>query len=139
MSTITTTTTGPFPGRAFKSEPGYMPNDVGVGCSNGQSGGDPRWKAILENGTYPVPSNLAVNARTVWPVTPTVAVSQRMYGATNKDNVCFQKIRVRNKFNTSLEVEAAIVDFCPTKGCLWNVNDLAYNVDIYGEMTWMML
>jgi hypothetical protein len=62
-----------------------------------------------------------------------------MYGGPNKEKVCFQTVKVRNRKNSSLEINAVIVDFCPTRGCLWPMDELSYNVDIYGEMTWTML
>lgn len=44
---------GPFPARPWLSESGYQDSEAGVGCSNGQPGGDPRWRAILaSNGTH---------------------------------------------------------------------------------------
>ncbi|KAJ3111450.1 hypothetical protein HDU96_005683 [Phlyctochytrium bullatum] len=131
---------GPFPSRPFMSEVGYLPNDIGVGCSTGVPGGDPRWLSILSHGLYPpLPSNLTQNTRTVYPRIPTVAVSQRMYGGANKEAVCFKRIRIRNKAKPAFEVEAYIVDFCPTNGCLWKEEELARNADIYGEETWKRL
>jgi len=44
---------GPFPSSPHFSEVGYQPQDVGVGCSDGRPGGDPRWKNILSKGVYP--------------------------------------------------------------------------------------
>ncbi|KAJ3105449.1 hypothetical protein HDU97_008065 [Phlyctochytrium planicorne] len=132
------TSYGPFPSRPYKSEIGYVANDIGVGCSNGQPGGDPHWNLILAQGTYPNP-NLTVNADTVWPQIPTVAVSQRKYGGDNKNQVCFQPILIRNKNSPEKQVEAVIVDFCPTQGCLWSGDDLSRNADIYGENTWTAL
>lgn len=102
---------------AYKSEVGYQPLDVGVGCSNGQPGGDPRWNEILEDGQHerlPHPANVA----TVWPKQPTVAVSAAMYGK----EACFQKIVIENKA-TGKSLEASIVDFCPAK--VWFFFDFA--------------
>ncbi|KAJ1559443.1 hypothetical protein HK405_010614, partial [Cladochytrium tenue] len=62
-----------------------------------------------------------------------------MFGGANKATVCFQTIQVRNAANTSAEVTAHIVDFCPTSGCLWSSDALSYNLDIYGEHTWLAL
>ncbi|KAJ3197268.1 hypothetical protein HDU67_003783, partial [Dinochytrium kinnereticum] len=123
----------------FKSEIGYVQNDVGVGCSNGVPGGDPRWNAILSEGTLPLPANLTVNANTVYPKASTVAVSQRMWGGANKALICFQKMKIRNRDRPELQVDAYIVDFCPTAGCLWPVDELDKNADIYGEETWVKL
>ena len=39
----------------------------------------------------------------------------------------------------SLSVMAHIVDFCPTNGCLWPSQNLSFNVDVYGEKTWVAL
>ncbi|KAI8906407.1 hypothetical protein EDD86DRAFT_210645 [Gorgonomyces haynaldii] len=58
---------GPYPQYPALSEAGYQPLDVGVGCSDGRPGGDPRWNAILKKGTK---SNPLMNS-TVWPTTPT--------------------------------------------------------------------
>ncbi|KAJ3154562.1 hypothetical protein HK101_001610, partial [Irineochytrium annulatum] len=115
-------------------------NDVGVGCSNGAPGGDPSWNAILAQGTHP-PGNLSVNAGTVWPVAATVAVSQRMYGLANKANVCWQVLPIVNEAmgENATVVMAHVVDFCPTAGCLWKTEELAFNVDVYGEHTWVAL
>jgi len=44
---------GPFPSSPHFSEVGYQPQDVGVGCSDGRPGGDPRWKNILSQGVHP--------------------------------------------------------------------------------------
>jgi hypothetical protein len=129
---------GPFPSRPYMSEAGYQSGEIGVGCSSGTPGGDPEWNAILSNGTYPPIAN-GINDNTVWPITATVAVSERMYGLDNKASVCYSKIPIRSARNTSLSVMASIVDFCPTNGCLWPTQNLSYNVDIYGEKTWVAL
>jgi hypothetical protein len=76
---------------------------------------------------------------TVWPVAFTVAVSERAYGGRNKKNACFQTISIRNSKNHSYSVKASIVDFCPTNGCLWKSNELANNVDLYGQALWQAL
>ncbi|KAI9354792.1 hypothetical protein DFJ73DRAFT_759198 [Zopfochytrium polystomum] len=129
---------GPFPSNTRVSEQGFLSNDVGVGCSNGQPGGDPRWNAILANGTYP-PVDNGINNSTVWPVVPVVAVSQRMYGGPNKNVVCFSTVTIRSASNASAQVTAHVVDFCPTYGCLWTFDMLSYNVDLYGQETWFAL
>ncbi|KAJ3307692.1 hypothetical protein HDU76_004440, partial [Blyttiomyces sp. JEL0837] len=127
---------GPFPSRAYMSEPGYMANDVGVGCSNGQPGGDPRWNQILSHGLYPPPPTFN---QTIWPKTPTVAVSQRMYGNNNKAQICFNTLKIRNKNRPELSLVAYVVDFCPRDGCQWDQQGLSFNVDLYGEATWEAL
>ncbi|KAI8923675.1 hypothetical protein BC831DRAFT_470135, partial [Entophlyctis helioformis] len=126
---------GPFPSYPPFSEIGYQANDVGVGCSNGQPGGDPRWNAILAQGTVPNP----VMNSTVWPVVPTVAVSEAAWGFGNKNRICFQTVRIRNARNTSLELTAHVVDFCPAAGCLWKAEERHRNVDLYGETTFRRL
>ncbi|KAL2914081.1 hypothetical protein HK105_206339 [Polyrhizophydium stewartii] len=126
---------GPYPSFPGLSEAGYYPNDVGVGCSNGQPGGDPRWKAITAKGLIPNP----LDNNTVWPVVATVAVSETIWGSDNKAKICFQKVQIRNAVNQSLHVEAYVVDFCPTNGCLWPRSELRYNVDIYGQRTFQAL
>ncbi|KAI9193117.1 uncharacterized protein BJ171DRAFT_533808 [Polychytrium aggregatum] len=129
---------GPFPDYLPLSEAGYQANDVGVGCSNGQPGGDPHWNAILSKGVYP-PLNNSINIGTVWPKTATVAVSEAMYGFANKDKVCWSTLTIRNAANHSQTVQAIVVDFCPANGCLWPADQLANNVDLYGEATWNAL
>ena len=121
---------GPFPGLPAFSEIGYLKNDVGVGCSTGA--GDPRWQEILKNGTMINP----LDPNTVWPVTPTVAVSQAAWA---KEDVCFKKITIRNKNRPEFSVEAHIVDFCPSTGCLWDTKTRHLNADIYGQETWTKL
>jgi hypothetical protein len=123
---------GPFPDFPAWSEPGYYPNDVGVGCSTGVPGGDPNWNSILSKGVQRNP----LSEMTVWPITPTVAVSE---AAWNKKDVCWKTLKIRNKNNPSLQVEAVIVDFCPRNGCLWNRTERSFNVDIYGQETWKKL
>lgn len=115
------------------NEVGYQPLDVGVGCSNGQPGGDPRWNAVLANGVYEAPGT------TVWPRMPTVAVSERAWGGRNKQKVCFQNVTIQNAKNASMQLTAVIVDFCPTNGCLWPASELAVNVDLYGSVAWKAL
>ena len=126
---------GPFPSNPSASEAGYQPLDVGVGCSDGQPGGDPRWKAILERGTKPNP----IMNSTVWPIQATVAVSEFAWGFKNKDQVCFKPIQIRNKKNPTQTISAIIVDFCPAAGCLWPSEQRPFNVDVYGEDTWFKL
>ncbi|KAJ1530120.1 hypothetical protein HK096_008312, partial [Nowakowskiella sp. JEL0078] len=129
------------------SEAGYQPLEVGVGCSNGATGGDPNWNQILANGTYPNIS-FAVNAHTVWPKVATVAVSEAIYGGVKAGTYdsgerhipgCWKWVEIRNKAKPDLKVYAVIVDFCPKHGCLWPDDQLAKNVDIYGEYTWIAL
>jgi hypothetical protein len=123
---------GPFPGFPPYSEIGYQPMDVGVGCSNGQPGGDPKWLEVLGNG---VRSNPLLNS-TVWPMAPTVAVSA---AAWSKKVICWQSLQIRNKNNPSLVISARVVDFCPKEGCHWSPNSRHFNVDIYGQDTWEKL
>jgi hypothetical protein len=148
---------GPFPALPHFSEAGYQAQDVGVGCSNGEPGGDPRWNKILNYGIYnstqkrsmaylngsdqdnlklQVLNNLETS---VWPVAFTVAVSERAYGGKNKKIACFQTLKIRNSKNHSFIVEASIVDFCPSNGCLWKSNELANNLDLYGQALWQAL
>lgn len=148
---------GPFPALPNFSENGYQDLDIGVGCSNGVPGGDPRWNYILEQGIYnstqkrsfanlngsdldslklQVLNNLET---TVWPVAFTVAVSERAYGGRNKKNACYQTVYIRNSQNHSYIVNASIVDFCPANGCLWKPHELANNVDLYGQALWQAL
>lgn len=125
---------GPYPSFPAHSEAGYQPLDVGVGCSTGEPGGDPRWNAILAKGLYSNP----LNNLTVWPKQPTVAVSQAAY--PDKSKVCFKKIKIRRAGDDSIPaIEAAIVDFCPAAGCNWSRDERANNVDLYGEHTWKAL
>jgi hypothetical protein len=49
------------------SEVGYQPLDVGVGCSNGEPGGDPSWNSILEKGVHVGLVDHPANTKTVWP------------------------------------------------------------------------
>jgi len=126
---------GPFPSEPHFSEPGYQPNDVGIGCSDGRPGGDPKWNAILAKGVYP-PPNIINHEQTVWPVTYTVAVAAAVW---NKEDICWKKLKIRNKKKPKNVIEAYIVDFCPIGKCLWNKKDLARNVDIYGEKAWTAL
>ena len=123
---------GPFPGFPAFSEIGYLANDVGVGCSNGQPGGDPRWLEILKGGVQINP----LDPNTVWPSIPTVAVSEAAWA---KEDVCFKKIIIRNAKKPNLFVEAVIVDFCPATGCLWDKSTRHLNADIYGQETWTKL
>ncbi|ORX61038.1 hypothetical protein BCR36DRAFT_273412, partial [Piromyces finnis] len=126
---------GPFPSLPHFSEIGYQPNDVGVGCSDGRPGGDPKWNEILAKGVYP-PPNIVNHEKTVWPVTYTVAVALAVW---NKEDVCWKKIKIRNKNKPEYVIEATIVDFCPIGHCLWKDEYLARNVDIYGEKAWNAL
>jgi hypothetical protein len=75
---------------------------------------------------------------TVWPITFTVAVSEKAYGGSNKNRVCYQPILITNT-QTKKNIIAIIVDFCPTNGCLWPSNQLDSNVDIYGQAAWLAL
>ncbi|KAI9199639.1 uncharacterized protein BJ171DRAFT_410643, partial [Polychytrium aggregatum] len=131
---------GPYPQYPAWSEVGYLPGDIGVGCSNGQPGGDPNWDAILSNGTYPSPAG----TQTVWPIVATVAVSQKYWasnytGQTYRAPICWNSIWIRNPAFPNDVVEAQIVDYCPTQGCTWSEDELPYNVDIYGGATWTTL
>ena len=120
---------GPYPANPSMNEPGYYPNNVGVACSNGQPGGDPRFNEILSSGVLRNP----LNNFTVWPISFTVAVSEAAWGLANKDQICFQKIGIRNALNHSQSIEASIVDFCPASGCNWPTDQLKTNVDLYGQ------
>jgi len=126
---------GPFPSSPHFSEVGYQPQDVGVGCSDGRPGGDPRWKNILSKGVYP-PPNLVGHQNTVWPVAYTVAVSLAVW---NKEDVCWKTLKIRNKNKPEYMIEAYIVDFCPIGYCQWKDKYLSRNVDIYGEKAWFAL
>lgn len=126
---------GPFPSNPQFSEIGYQPNDVGVGCSNGYPGGDPEWLKILANGTYPAP-NIVNHEKTVWPVVYTVAVSAAVW---NRDDICWQKLSIRNHHHPEYKIEAYVVDFCPIGYCLWKDEYLARNIDLYGEKAWVAL
>ncbi|KAI8802424.1 hypothetical protein BJ742DRAFT_743719 [Cladochytrium replicatum] len=130
---------GPWLASSALSELGYQPNDIGVGCSNGEPGGDPRWNAILAQGTHTPPS-FPQNANTVWPKVPTVAVSQAVYAATPEIRklACWNTVLIRKK-GGSVVLNATIVDFCPTNGCLWPNEERARNLDIYGQHTWEAL
>ena len=148
---------GPFPILPHFSEIGYQLLDVGVGCSNGQPGGDPRWNKILNDGVYDRDQmeimaningssldsikrqNLDLLSKSIWPKSFTVAVSERAYGGSNKVNSCFQTLQIRNSKNHSLIVNATIVDFCPTNGCLWPLNQVSRNLDLYGQALWTAL
>lgn len=148
---------GPFPALPNFSEIGYQTNQVGVGCSNGQPGGDPRWNKILEKGVYDTlqikeMANLNGSdldglklqvldslSETVWPLSFTVAVSERAYGGQNKRNSCYQTVYIRNSKNHSYIVNASIVDFCPLDGCLWKSHELENNLDLYGQALWTAL
>eukprot|EP00842_Homolaphlyctis_polyrhiza_P004479 jgi/Hompol1/5031/HPOL_000566-RA len=123
---------GPCPSDPSENEIGFQPNEVGVGCSNGDPGGDPHWNAILRQGTRRNP----LDNSTVWPLIPVVAVSE---SAWVKSEVCWQSILIRNAANHSMQVTAVIVDFCPTQGCLWAKQNLSRNVDIYGDVTFFQL
>ena len=123
---------GPFPSLPEMNEVGYLKNDVGVGCSNGQPGGDPRWLEILKEGVMVNP----LDPTTVWPNKPTVAVSQ---AAWSKQAVCFKTMTIRNAKIPAYSIEAVIVDFCPSQGCLWDKRMRHLNADIYGEATWKKL
>lgn len=114
------------------NEAGYQALEVGVGCSLGTN--ETQWLDILAHGTQPNP----ISPDTVWPIYPTVAVSQRMYKQI-RDKMCWSRIKIRNSQNTSQEVTAAVIDWCPSKGCNWPNEELAFNVDIYGEKTWVAL
>ena len=114
---------GPFPSVPRLSETGFQLNDVAVACSDGRPGGDPRWRAILdEQGVYNRTEILRLSDRNffsrnsllandinstsdlqgvptaletgVWPKAFTVAVSQRAWGGSNKKLMCYQKITV---------------------------------------------
>jgi hypothetical protein len=116
---------GPFPARPWLSESGYQESEAGVGCSNGQPGGDPRWRAILASqGTHnrsevvqmgllsrTSPTTIGLKPpltesdmasvittkgldRLVWPRAYTVAVSERAFGGSNKNKICFQTVQV---------------------------------------------
>ncbi|KAI9343485.1 hypothetical protein BDR26DRAFT_801321 [Obelidium mucronatum] len=131
---------GPFPQQWGASEIGYLPNDIGVGCSSGVPGGDPRWNAILAaNGVYPSPAG----TQTVWPKIATVAVSQKYwagnYAPTYKAPICFQQLWIRNKYDHSKHITAYVVDFCPSAGCTWGEMEIGYNVDMYGGVSWDLL
>ena len=126
---------GPFPGYPAANEAGYQPNDVGVGCSNGQPGGDPRWLAILAKGTK---TNPLLNS-TVWPLVATVAVAQSAWGFSNKEKVCFQPISIRAVGTQSTVLNAYIVDFCPAAGCNWSSSERPFAVDLYGQDSWVTL
>jgi hypothetical protein len=155
---------GPFPIYPAFSELGYQALDVGVGCSNGQPGGDPRWQKILSAGTFndseiqsmaninvtfppemPIPNPKFKNQvldqlrTTVWPKAYTVAVSEKAYGGKNKQLICFQPIKIRNAKNPSYQITAYIVDFCPATGCNWPRDELTSNVDVYGQAAWFAL
>ncbi|KAI9202778.1 uncharacterized protein BJ171DRAFT_600774 [Polychytrium aggregatum] len=129
----TATHYGPFPQNPLWSEPGYQPGDVGVGCSDGQPGGDPRWNKVLRAGLRANPS-LPINQFTIYPVQYTVAVSEKIYG--DKARYCFQTIQIRRG---GRRINATIVDFCPIGSCLWPESQLATNVDIYGGAAWEAL
>ncbi|OAJ42648.1 hypothetical protein BDEG_26075 [Batrachochytrium dendrobatidis JEL423] len=117
------------------SENGYQFNDVGVGCSNGEPGGDPRWNSIKDHGLIQNP----LDSKTVWPIVPTVAVSEFSWGGSNKDKICYQTLNIRNAHNHSQRLTAYVVDFCPTKGCMWSAKERQFNVDIYGQRTFSRL
>ncbi|RKO89426.1 hypothetical protein BDK51DRAFT_13864, partial [Blyttiomyces helicus] len=123
---------GPFPSYPPGNDAGYQPLNVGVGCSNGDPGGDPRFNQILANGTY----NNPLDPSCVWPKTPTVAVSAAAWQNTD---ICYQTLKIRPKGNPSGELVAHVVDWCPASGCLWPQNQLTTNVDLYGEVTWLAL
>lgn len=72
---------------------------------------------------------------TVWPSTPTVAVSEASY---RKQDVCWKTVELFNP-STGKQVQAVIVDFCPASGCNWGKSERANNVDIYGSDTWKAL
>ncbi|KAJ3053827.1 hypothetical protein HK097_003293 [Rhizophlyctis rosea] len=122
---------GPFPSDPTASEAGYRANEVGVGCSVGKT---PQWEEILSHGTY----NNTADPGNIWPIIPTVAVSQYIYQPI-RDKMCFAKIQIRNANNHSATVEASVVDWCPSNGCLWSKEERAFNVDVYGEKTWFAL
>ncbi|KAJ3027653.1 UNVERIFIED_CONTAM: hypothetical protein HDU68_003411, partial [Siphonaria sp. JEL0065] len=131
---------GPFPQQWGASEIGYLPNDIGVGCSSGVPGGDPHWNAILAaNGVYPSPNG----TQTVWPKIATVAVSQKYwasnYSPTFKAPICWQQLWIRNKYDHTKHITAYVVDFCPSAGCTWGEMELGYNVDMYGGASWEAL
>jgi hypothetical protein len=77
-----------------------------------------------------------VNPNTVWPKTPTVAVSGFAWA---KKDICWKTVTIRNKNDKSLTIEAVVVDFCPSSGCLWNRRERAWNVDIYGVRSFQAL
>ncbi|KAJ3034430.1 hypothetical protein HDV00_005050 [Rhizophlyctis rosea] len=123
---------GPFPSDPTQNEAGYRDLEVGVGCSTGTS--DPEWSEILSHGVW----NSTLDPGVVWPQVATVAVSQYIYSPI-RNQVCWQKIQIRNANNHSATVEARVVDWCPTNGCNWSPSQRAFNVDIYGEKTWYAL
>ncbi|OUM64060.1 hypothetical protein PIROE2DRAFT_60927 [Piromyces sp. E2] len=81
-------------------------------------------------------ANLVNHERTVWPMTYTVAVSLAVW---NKEDVCWKKLKIRNRKKPEYIIEAYIVDFCPIGHCQWADKYLARNVDIYGEKAWNAL
>ncbi|KAI8826611.1 uncharacterized protein EV422DRAFT_3845 [Fimicolochytrium jonesii] len=125
---------GPYASNPAESEQGYLPNEVGVGCSTGIVGNDPRWNAIVAGGTYTNPTN----PNTVWPKRPTVAVSEAAY--PSKSRICYKTLKIRaSGVKNAPIIDADVVDFCPAAKCNWPRKELAFNVDVYGEYTWKAL
>lgn len=120
------TTYGPNPIYPPGNEPGYRAGQVGVGCSLGSH--DVRWNNLLASGTY---KNELDNG-TVWPVQPTVAVSEAAWGKS----LCFMNITITSSKAT---IVATVVDLCPAAGCLWEKSTRAFNADIYGVKTFQAL
>ena len=118
---------GPNPFYIPGSEAGYQPNAVGVGCSNGPD--DQNWSKLLAKGVFNVTRYEGIEKSTVWPTTPTVAVSEYSW---KRNEICWKTVKIRNAENHSLAIDAIVVDFCPSQGCLWKRLDRAWNVDIYG-------
>ncbi|KAI8849534.1 hypothetical protein BC829DRAFT_416771 [Chytridium lagenaria] len=130
---------GPFPSIPYKSEIGYLPNDVGVGCSNGVPGGDPRLERhSFRRAQPPHCQHLRQHQHYLAESSHCRCISKNVR-RDNKAKICFQKLKMRNKNRPEFQVDAYIVDFCPTNGCLWGDEELAKNADIYGEETWLRL
>jgi hypothetical protein len=126
----TVTTYGPNDKYPPGNEAGYRKNEVGVACSSGIPGGDPEWNKILASGT----KMNSLDPETIWPMMPTVAVSQKAWGKS----LCWQKLIIRSRI-TGETITAVVVDACPTNGCLWNSSSLAFNADVYGVDTFLAL
>ncbi|KAJ3149291.1 hypothetical protein HDU86_007014 [Geranomyces michiganensis] len=129
---------GPYPSMPQYADAGFQPNEVGVGCSTGIPGNDPRWNTILAGGVYPVPPPFTT---TIYPKQALVAVSREAFPSKLSANtMCYKTVQLKSRTNASLPTVSAIaVDFCPYKYCNWPKNELANNVDIYGEYTWKAL